>query len=578
MRLLFHRSCERKHGGVAVLLTALAIASQAPGQATIGVRGGRLVVAQRSEPKSFHPVFALDEPSRTIIGLLQAPLLRINSATQQTEAVLAESWTVNSDGTEILVRLRPGLKFSDGALLSVEDVLFTFAVHMDPKVASPQQELLKVAGKPVRVQAAGEHSIRFQLSQPYALEERLVAGIAILPRHRLQKLYQEGKLPASWTLGSAPADIAGAGPFRVKSVEPGKRVLLERNPHYWKRDRSGQALPYLDEVEFLSAAGEDAQLARLLAREADLISGFGGSSFRALETAGSAAGIRPLDAGPSLDYTFLLFNLNPLPSGGGQPGPRQWFEHQSFRQAISLAIDRAAIARLVYRGRGSAIWNPVTPARKQWFDPRIAQPGHSVDRARQLMKDAGFRWDDAGRMIDPKGVPVRFTILANSANPAYAQTGAIVEEDLKKLGIDARLVPMEFRSLVDRVVNKLDFDAAIMALRPGDVDPTADMNAFVSKGKTRLWNLSGRSDRPWEAELDRLMAEQLTLRDPNRRRALFHQVQAILAGQLPMVCLVSPNLLYAVRGPLRNVQPGVTGDLILWNADELYWAPAAPGN
>lgn len=552
---------------IALILPAL-FAAQRVSEPALGQAGGRVVVAQRSEPKTFHPVFAVDEPSRTIIGLLSAPLLRIHPESQAMEGVLAESWKVSPDGRELTVRLRPNLRFSDGAPLSVDDVLFTYAVHLDPKVASPQQELLKVDGRPVQVSLVGERTLRFLLPGPYALGERLLAGIAILPRHQLDKLYQEGRLAAAWTLNTSPSQIAGAGPFRLKSVQPGQRIVLERNPHYWKKDRAGRTLPYLNEIEFLSTAGEDAQTARLLAGEADLIAGFGGSGYRALEAVEARSAIRPTDAGPSLDYTFLLFNLNP---GATPQTTRPWFEQDAFRRAVSLAVDRASIARLVYRGRASAIWGPVTPARRAWFDQSIARPPQSLAEARKILQGAGFRWDADGRLHDAAGAPVTFTILANSANPAYTQTGAILEEDLKKLGVDARLVQMEFRSLVDRVVNKRDFDTAIMALRPGDVDPASDMNVFVSQGRTRLWNLSGKSERPWEAEIDRLMREQMAVRDPRRRQALFSQVQQIFARQMPIVCLVSPNLLYAARQNLRNLRPGVIGDLVLWNADELYW-------
>ncbi|MBL8218918.1 MAG: hypothetical protein JNL62_06800, partial [Bryobacterales bacterium] len=317
----------------------------------------------------------------------------------------------------------------------------------------------------------------------------------------------------------------------------------------------------------LSTTGEDAQPARLLSGEADLISGFGGSSYRAIEGSGGG-GIRLGDAGASLDYTFLLFNLNPAVAG---QQARVWFEQEAFRTAVSLAIDRAAIAKLVYRGRASAIWGPVTPARRRWFDDSIARPAHSAEEARKRLRSAGFRWDGNGKLLDSSGTPVRFTMLANSSNPAYAQTGAILEEDLRKIGIEARTVPLEFRSLVDRVVNKRDFDTAIMALRPGDADPAADMNAFVSQGRTRLWNLSGKPDRPWEADIDRLMREQLETVDYQRRRTLFAQVQAVFARQMPMVCLVSPNLLYAAKEKLKNLLPGVSGDVVLWNAEELYW-------
>jgi peptide/nickel transport system substrate-binding protein len=522
--------------------------------------GGRAIVVQRSEPRGFQPVYSVDEPSRAVIGLLHAPLLRIHSETQETEAVLAASWKVTPDGRAITVNLRENLRFSDGAPLTVADVLFTFAVHQDAAVASPLREVLQVGGKPLVVTAAGPRRVQFQMAEPYAAGERLLAGVAILPRHRMESAYQQGQFRSLWGLGAKPSELAGAGPFRLKLVEPGRRMVLERNPHYWKRDKAGKPLPYLDEMEFLFTAGEDAQVARLLAGEGDLAASFGGGSYRAIEAHRERRGIRLLDAGPSLDYTFLLFNLNP---GGKRP----WFAQTAFRQAVSAAMDRESIARLVYRGRASPIRGPVTPARLKWY----AGPAAPAAEPRKLLSAAGYRWNGEGRLLDPAGTPVSFTLLVNAANPAYTQTGAIVEEDLKKIGIAVQVVPMEFRSLVDRVVNRKDYDAALMALRPGDVDPAADVNAWVSAGRTRLWNLSGQALHPWEASVDEKMRALMATRDQARRRRLFHEVQRILEQEAPMVCLVSPNLLLASRAGLENVRPGTIGDLVLWNADEWYW-------
>ncbi|MFN0105718.1 MAG: ABC transporter substrate-binding protein [Bryobacteraceae bacterium] len=543
-------------------------------QPSIGIPGGRLVVVQRSEPKTLNPVFAVDEPSRSVAGLLGAPLVRIHPATHVTEGVLAESWKVSDDGREIAVSLRPGLRFSDGAPLTVEDVLFTFSIHLDPKIASPQRELLIVAGQPVKVARTGERTLRFTVREPYAPGERMLAGLAILPKHLLDAGYLAGTLSSAWTLHTPAREIAGAGPFRLKAYQPGQRVVLERNPHYWKRDPAGSQLPYLDELEFAFASGEDAQIARFAAGEADLISGFGGGGYRALEGTRDRPQFQLVDAGASLDYTFLLFNLNP--AAVPPAGPRAWFEIPAFRLAVSGAIDREAIVRLVYRGRGSAIWSPVTPARKRWFDESLPRPPRSVSRARELLRAAGFGWNATGQLLDAKGTPVTFTVLANSGNTAYTQTAAIIQEDLKPLGMTVQVAPLEFRSLVDRVVNRRDFDAAIMALRPGDVDPAADMNALVSQGRTRLWNLSGKSARDWEAGIDRLMRQQMSTTDQSLRRRLFHEVQRLLADHQPIVCLASPNLLYAARAGLGNLRPGVIGDLVLWNADELFWMSREP--
>jgi peptide/nickel transport system substrate-binding protein len=198
----------------------------------IGHDGGRLVISQRSEPKTLNPLTALDESSREIIGMTMADLIHINRYSQRTEAALASSWTVSSDGRQYTMRLRHGVRFSDGHPFDASDVIFTFQAYLDPNIHSPQRELLVIAGKPIRVQKIDDSTVRFDLAQPYAAAERLFDSVAILPRHLLEKLYDEGKLAGSWTLNTPPEQFAGLGPFRLKQYIPGQRVILEPNPYY----------------------------------------------------------------------------------------------------------------------------------------------------------------------------------------------------------------------------------------------------------------------------------------------------------------------------------------------------------
>lgn len=552
-----------------ILVTFLSAIALLPASvaAEIGAVGGRVVIAQRSAPRTFNPVFAMDEPSRTIISLISAPLIRINPTTQTAEGILAESWKVSSDAREIVVKLRDGLRFSDGKPLTIDDVLFTFEIHLDSKTASPQRDLLIVGGQPVRVMRTGPATIRLVLSQPYAPGERLIGGLAILPKHLLEQPYREGKLANLWNLDVSPASVAGAGPFRLRTYTADGRVILERNPHYWRKDSSGHRLPYLSEVEFISTAGEDAQLARFQAGEADIVTGFSGSGYVALNRARMNPKPQLNDAGPGLDYTFLLFNLNPRPDAPA------WLKNTGFRRAISLAVDRSAIAKLAYHGRATPIANHVTPSRGHWSDKTLI-PRRSVEQARKILIQNGFRTSSSGQLRDENGQAVILSIVANSANPAHSQTASIIQEDMKQLGITVNVVPLEFRSLVDRVLSRRDFELAVMALRPGDADPMSDINVLTSSGKTRLWNMSGKPIEPWETEIDRIMAEQLSVIDLSRRKAMFDHVQRILADNLPFICLVSPNVLAASHKDLGNFHPVVDNTPALWNADELFWRAA----
>ncbi len=554
--------------GLLALAAAMLLANLAGAQ---DLRGGRLVVGQRGEPRSFNPVLEIDEPTRIINSLLHSTLIRTDPVSRRVEPALAESWKLSRDARQILVRLKPDLRFSDGAPLTVEDVVFSFDVFQDEKTAAPQRDVLVLNSKTVRLRKVDARSIAVDLPFPTALGERMLEAIPILPRHRLEEHFRQGKLRQVWGNNTPAAELTGAGPFRISRGEPGQRLVLARNPHYWRRDKSGRQLPYLNEVEFVFAPSEESLLARLLAREIDLLAGLGSGSFDALKRSGSAAHLAPQDLGPSLDYTFLLFNLNQ--GVRVQPPLKQrmaWFSDPSFRQAISLAVDREAIVRLVYRGHATSLWGHVTPARAAWFHPSLPRPSRSPDAARLLLRNAGFRWDGAGHLIDPSGAKVEFTIAASSSNSAYTQTAAIIQQDLQALGIGARTVALEFRSLIDRVTSKRDYDLAVMALRPGEADPAADINVLLSSGKAHLWNLGGPA-LPWEREVDDLLQRQLKATDTERRVVLFRQVQQILAGQLPFITLASPNILLAAPRGLAGIVRTAGGHPALSNADSLYW-------
>src|ERR1700690_4297860 len=132
------------------------VTENAPGRA-----GGKLVIALRSEPKTLNPVLAQDAPSRDVIRCLTADLIHINRGSQKTEPALAKSWTASRDGRQYTLRLRRGLRFSDGQPLDADDVVFSFQVYLDEKIDSPERDLLVVGGKPISVQKIDQYTVRF---------------------------------------------------------------------------------------------------------------------------------------------------------------------------------------------------------------------------------------------------------------------------------------------------------------------------------------------------------------------------------------------------------------------------------
>ena len=539
-----------------------------------GVYGGRLVVAQRAEPKTLDPVFAVDSPSREVIRLMTADLIHINRFSQKTEPALAKSWEVSKDGRRYTLQLRRGLCFSDGHPMDADDVVFSFQAYLDGKNNSPQRDLLLVGGKPISVAKTGSHSVQFELAQPYAAAERLFDGIAILPRHLLEAASREGKLSQAWGLNADSSQVAGLGPFRLKKYIPGDRLILERNPYYWKVDRKGSRLPYLDEVVFLSVGSEDAQVVRFQTGETDVLNRISSVNYSLLAKEQQTKGYRLYDLGPGLEYNFLFFNLNDLGQAGLPQVARKqaWFQQRAFRQAVSEAIDRDGIVRLVYQGHAAPLWGHVTPGNRLWINEALARPPRSVSKARQLLAGAGFKWDGDGALVDPAGAPVDFSIVTSAGNAARTQMATMVQADLKELGMQVHVVPMEFRSLLDRVLKSYDYEACVLGLVGGDADPNPEMNVLVSSGSTHLWHPAQKQPAtPWEAEIDRLMQQQMTAMDYAERKRLYDRVQQLMADELPLICLASPDILVGAKNGLANFKPAILDDYVLWNAEGFYW-------
>lgn len=543
----------------------------------IGRRGGRLVIALRSEPRTLNPAIATDGPSREVIGTMVGDLIHINRRSQTTEPSLASQWTVSNDGRQYTLRLRTGIRFSDGHPADADDVAFTFRALLDEKVHAPQRDLLIVGGQPIAVDTLDSHTVRVTLAQPYAAAERLFDGIAILPRHLLQQQYEDGSFARAWPLTTAPATMAGLGPFRLKTYVPGQHLVLERNPYYWKADREKQRLPYVDEVVFLFAGTEDGQVIRFQSGETHVLHRIGPENFSVLARDQPAKGFVLDDLGPGLEYNFVLFNLNDLSNRLPQIAAVQaWFRDVRFRRAISLAIDRPALVRLAYRNRAMPLWGHVTEGNTRWVNRALPHPSRSLEQARSLLRAAGFSWRSDGSAIDAAGRPIVFSLAVSSTNAQRMMMATLIQDDLKPLGISVRVVSLEFRALLDRVFQSFDYETCILGLGGGDADPNSEMNVWLSRGSSHLWSLGQKAPlTPWEEEIDRLMERQLITRDFAERKRLYDRVQQLVAEHLPLIPLASPNVLVAARPEIGNFRPAVLDHPVLWNVDELFVRSAA---
>jgi peptide/nickel transport system substrate-binding protein len=550
---------------VAIFVVAATAMLPAADHAT-GKSGGALVVAQTSEPKTFNPAMPVDQPTRDVLSVLSADLVHINRLTLRTELALAKSCVLSADGRHYTVTLRDGLRFSDGAPVTADDIVFSFKVYLDEKVNSPQRDLLIVDGKPLSVTKLSTLSVRVDLPAPYAPGDRLFDSFWILPKHRLERAFVDGKFAQAWTIGTAVDELVSTGPFRVKQYQPGARLILERNPYYWKRDEAGQQLPYLDRLEVAFVPDQNAMLLRLLSHEISAASRLRPEDFARLEQTPT---LSARDAGAGLEYNFLFFNWSaPAPSGN-------WFRTLKFRQAVARAIDRESIVRLVYQGRGSSLSSQVTPGNRLWRAENVSDYSYDPGRAAQLLREAGFRRDGSGPLVDRDGHPVEFALMVSASNQARRKMATLIQEDLAQVGIRVRLQATEFGVMTDAVLKTRKFEGALWGIVSGDADPNSEMSVWTSSGTLHVWNLKSTAGvqplEPWENEVDRLMSMQMMATSAAARKAAYDKVQQLVTANVPVVFLASPHVLAAGDRDLGNFEPAATDPVLLWNADRLFW-------
>ncbi len=523
----------------------------------IGRRGGTLVVTQVSEPRTFNPVIYTDTATGGVVGPIFDGLVEVNYLTGEIEPALAESWTLSQDRRTWTFTLRRGVRWSDGRPLSVDDVLFSLRVVFTPEVQSTTRDLLVFGGKPVRWHRLDDRRIAFSTDEPLGFFLRLISGLVIIPRHKLEPALARGgqAFNTTWGVNTPPREIVGTGPFVMQAYVFGQRVTFTRNPRYWHADRSGQRLPYLDRLVIQFVPNLDAEKLKFLARETDLYSARP-REYAELK-AGEAAGNYTVYDGPeTFSSQYLVFNQNPR---GLQPPKLTWFQDVRFRRALNHGIDRDAIVRQVYAGRATPAWSPVSVADRRYHNPNVRQYPYDLRRAQDLLAEAGFRRDAGGRLRDAAGHAVEFELSAPSQNPDAVAIGNIVRQDFEKLGIKVTFAPEAFATLVTKLDNTFKWDAIIIGLT-GDNEPGTARTYWMSSGELHDWN--PRQERPgtaWEAEIDRIFEQVARETDQTRRRALYWRWQEIVAEQVPVMFFTNPKTQPVVRNTLGNTRLGQQG-------------------
>lgn len=549
----------------------------------------RLVVTTNTDPKTFNYVTSDDANSGEILGLMYDNLLSTNGLTGELEPGLAESWEISPDQKRITYTLREGLKWSDGHPMTVDDVVFTYNdVIFNEKIPSSSADILRVGEQGLfpTVRKVDDRRVEFISPEPFAPLLRFAGG-AFLPKHALEKYVNEtdpagnSKFLSAWGTDTNPAEIVGSGPYRLKLYRPSERVILERNPHYWRQNTAGEQQPYIDQFVFQIVGTDDAALVQFRSGGID-IENITPDYFALVKREEQRGRFTIYNGGPALTSQYLSFNLNQGRRNGKplvDPIKSRWFNTLEFRQAVAHAIDRPTMINNIYQGLGVPQHSAIYIQSPFYLSPEQGLPTYEYDpaKAKDLLLKAGFKYNDAGQLMDSDGNLVRFSLLTNAGNKIREAMGTQIKQDLAQIGIQVDFQPIAFNTLIGKTSDTLDWEAIILGLSGAGIEPDGGRNVWSPEGRLHFFNQSPAAGQPpiegrvvadWEAEIGRLYVRGGQELIDEKRKQIYAEAQKLAQANVPMVFLVNPLALSAVRDRVEGVRYSALGGA-LWNLYEL---------
>lgn len=532
-------------------------------------RGGELTGSFRSDAVTYNRYVDPTAAGDLIALLTQAPLVRVNRATDQLEPWLAESWTRSDDGLVYTLKLRKGVVFSDGVPLTSADVLFSFRALYDPKVKAVLAGGVTLAGRPLVAEAPDPDTVVIRFPAQFAPGLRLIEGLPILPRHKLEAALDNGTFTEAWGATTPVSELAGLGPFVLSEHVANQRLVFVRNPRYWRAEAGGTRLPYLDTLTILIILDQNTEALRMEAGAIDLMvnGDIRPEDYATFKRAADQGQLRLIDGGIGTDPNLLWFNL----SKSATADPRRpWLRQKAFRQAVSCAVDRQALVNTVYLGAAVPIYGPISPGNATWYSPSITGCQHDVPKARTLLASLGLSDRNGDGMLeDATGAAARFSILTQRGHTIRERTASVLQEQLRQVGLSVDVVPLDGGALPQRW-QKNDYDSIYYGVQATATDPALNAEFWYSSGGFHFWNPNQpQPATDWERRIDDLMRRQSTSLDLAERQRLFAEVQAIIADELPAIYFAAPRVTLALSRRVANARPAPQLPQLLWAADTI---------
>ena len=498
-------------------------------------------------------------------------LVEAHPVTSAIRPALAESWEVSEDNKEVTFHLRD-VKWSDGVPLTADDVIFTFEHFvMNPVARGNSVARFTIEAKPIEWVKVDDSTVKAILPAPYAAFFTVLSHAYIYPSHALESKIDKNR-PDSvndvWLTNTPLNEIPANGPFMLSEYIIDQKVVMTKNPNYWKVDEYGNKLPYVDKIEYLVVSDAQVRLAKFMAGELDYMA-VSGNDFPILKERELAGGpfrvflAEPTQPTPSPIHIAFNFDVE-------NPKLREVFRTTEFRQAMEYALDRERIIDEVYNGLAVLGGVPVLPSNKAFYNPKIEEirrPFNLAEAAR-ILDELGLKdIDGDGFREYPDGTKFEFVLTLQSSPQEYQDIAYIYSQDLQSIGVKVNLQILD-SSLTGQMFGAGSFEAGIRAF--GN-QPDPQLRKAIWQPGTQLyyWHRTTRDPNTnlpimenmldWEKRVYELFEKGQVAMDPVERKSYYDEWQEIYAEYLPVIFVCKGMNLYAANKSLGNVEQNEEG-------------------
>ncbi|MFM7532209.1 MAG: ABC transporter substrate-binding protein [Rubrivivax sp.] len=521
---------------LALLCAATAIAAHANEPR----RGGTLTYTYHPEPTALSTIATSAVPVAIISTKIFESLLEYEGPGLTPKPGLAQSWAVDANQRIYTFKLRPGVKWHDGAPFTSADVKFSIE-----KIVRPLHSRGKVYfGNVALIETPDPLTVVFKLTEPvpFFLKSFQPGESPMFPKHILEKLNtDDARAVRSSAFMQNPV---GTGPFRLKEWKKGSHITLERFPDYWKKGR-----PYLDQVVLKVIPDGAARSIALENGEVDLA---------------------PMSAVPQADIERLasLKHLELSDKGAEGLGPLLWLEmnlrdkplsDKRVRQAISLALDRRKIVDIIWFGQGKPANGPVVSAHPA-YNKALKPLAYDPKAANKLLDDAGYK-RGANNM--------RFKLQQNFLpyGESWVRLAEYVRQELGKVGIEVETQSLDLGGWLKKIYTDWDYGFTSNFTHNYSDPSIGTQRSFISgtiaKGATFTNSMNYRNPR-----IDELYEKALVEVDAAKRRRMFDEIQVILQDELPVIFLVEIAYSHLWN---RRVQGMISNGISMYSSWDGVW-------